>query len=366
MTQSQLEQLRKQIDDLDLELQKLLNQRASLAQEVARVKISEADIAAEGSPVFYRPEREANVLRKVMERNEGPMDDSRMALIFREIMSACLALHKPLEVAYLGPEGTFTEAAALKQFGHSVVMRPVASIADIFSAVERGECGYGVLPVENTTEGVVTHTLDRFMNSPLQICGELMLPINLHLLAQEGVQPQSVRKICAHQQALAQSEDWLQQHYPQVEQLAVSSNGEAAKMAANDPTLAAIAGELAEERYQLCRLASDIQDLADNTTRFLIVSRERVAASGNDKTSLVISTRNEPGALFRLLEPLAREKISMTSLETRPSRTENWAYVFFLEFLGHCDDKKVADVIEELSQQALFVKVLGSYPTAVI
>jgi len=365
MSNDDLAKLRDEIDRIDSEMQRLLNRRASCAQEVAQVKMREAVLGA-AEPVFYRPEREAQVLRKVMERNEGPLDAKAVAHIFREIMSACLALEKPLEVAYLGPQGTFTEAAALKHFGHSAHTRPMNNISEIFSAVQRKVCRYGVLPIENSTEGMVTHTLDNFINSSLKICGELELPIALHLLVNGGADSAKLKKICAHQQALAQSRDWLQQNFPQVEISAVSSNGEAARMAADDPNIAAVAGELAAERYGLVHLASNIQDYADNTTRFLVIAHEEVPASGHDKTSLVVSTRNEPGALFKLLEPLDKEGISLTRIETRPSRTENWAYVFFMEFHGHHQDPSVQRIIEQFKQQALMVKVLGSYPVAVI
>lgn len=363
---SELTQLRADIDAIDEELQRLLNERAACAQKVAAVKTREAASGGNSEPVFYRPEREAQVLRKVMERNTGPLDAKKVAHIFREIMSACLALEKPLSVAYLGPQGTFTEAAALKHFGQSAIREPMNNIGDIFMAVQRRECHYGVLPVENSTEGMVTHTIDNFVNSPLKICGELELPIALHLLVRQGADPAQLKKICAHQQALAQSRHWLEQNFPKLAIEAVSSNGEAARMAAADPTVAAVAGELAAERYALVHIASDIQDYADNTTRFLVIAHEEVPASGKDKTSLLVSTRNEPGALFRLLAPLEREGISLTRIETRPSRTENWAYIFFMEFQGHHQQESVQRVIDDFVKQAVMVKVLGSYPAAVI
>lgn len=365
MSDSELQVLRDDIDQIDQDIQRLLNQRADCAKKVAEVKLREA-AEEDGPVVFYRPEREAQVLRKVMERNQGPLDAKEVAHIFREIMSACLALEQPLQVAFLGPQGTFTQAAALKHFGHSVVTEPCTNISEVFSAVERKLCHYGVVPVENSTEGMVTHTLDNLINSPLKICGELEMPIALHLLAQDEAELTGIQSICAHQQALAQSRNWLQQHFPNLEIKAVSSNGEAARLASEDSTIAAIAGDLAAERYSLNRLASNIQDYADNTTRFLIVSSEDVPASGDDKTSLVVSTRNVPGALHKLLAPLEDEGISLTRIETRPSRTENWAYVFFIEFHGHRDDGPVKRVIETIGEQSFFVKVLGSYPAAVI
>lgn len=361
-----LENLRAEIDQIDQQLQLLLNQRADCAQRVATVKLRDLDPKQSNASLFYRPEREAQVLRKVIERNKGPLDGKDVARIFREVMSVCLALEKPMDVAYLGPAGTFTQAAALKHFGHAVLTHPVANISAVFDSVEKKVCDYGVVPVENSTEGMVTHTLDNFINSSLKICGELVLPIVLHLLIKPSSDPAKITKICAHQQAIAQSRQWLQQNYPQIELISVSSNGEAAKMAATDESIAAIAGELAAEHYDLVHMASNIQDYADNTTRFLVVAPDEVPASGDDKTSLVVSTRNVPGALFKLLAPLEEEGISLTRIETRPSRTENWAYVFFMEFHGHHNDEAVQRVIRSISEQSSFVKVLGSYPAAVI
>ena len=311
---AQLSALRDGIDAIDQDIQQLINKRAELAQQVAEVKVAEARRDALAEPVFYRPEREAQVLRKVMERNRGPLPAKQVAHIFREIMSACLALEKPLQVAYLGPQGTFTEAAALKHFGQAAQTVAMANIDEVFTAVQRKTCTYGVIPVENSTEGMVTHTLDNFINSPLKICGELTLPIELHLLAQEGATLTSIKKICAHQQALAQSRNWLQRHCVGIEIVAVSSNGEAARMAQADAEIAAVAGELAAERYKLIKLARSIQDYADNATRFLVITNDEVPASGNDKTSIIVSTKNEPGALFRLLAPLDEEGISLTRI----------------------------------------------------
>lgn len=371
-----LQALREQIDDVDQQLQALLNRRAGLAQQVAQVKL--AAVQAQLKPgegidparfdeqvQFYRPEREAQVLRRVIERNAGPLPADKMARIFREIMSACLALEKPMQVAYLGPEGTFTQEATLKHFGHAVISQPASTIDAVFRQVESGEAHFGVVPVENSTEGMVTHTLDNFLNSPLKICGEVELPIHLHLLVAPGTRPEGVRRICAHQQALAQCREWLDRHWPQVERVAVSSNGEAARQASLEPGVAAIAGEIAANTYGLVRLAENIEDIASNTTRFLVIGRDAVQPSGNDKTSVIVSTRNQPGALFRLLEPFHRESIMLTRIDTRPSRTENWAYVFFMEFEGHQQDPVIRRVLEALQEHTLMLKILGSYPRAV-
>jgi chorismate mutase/prephenate dehydratase len=368
----ELTRIRAEIDRIDQELQQLLNRRATCAQQVAEVKKAEllrasADGgAAQPEANFYRPEREAQVLRQVMARNTGPLPSTEMAHIFRAIMSACLALERPMTVAFLGPEGTFTQAAALKHFGHAVVSRPLATIDAVFEEVESGAVNYGVVPVENSTEGMVTHTLDNFIKSALKICGEVELPIRLHLLGTAGCRPDTVKRICAHQQALAQCRGWLDKHWPGVEQVATSSNGEAARMAAADPAVAAVAGDMAQDSYGLVRLASNIQDFPDNTTRFLVIGRELVRPSGRDKTSMIVSTHNRPGALFRVLEPFQREQLMLTRIDTRPSRSETWTYLFFIEFEGHRDDAKVAGVLRELEEQTVMIKVLGSYPQAVI
>ncbi len=366
-----LEALRQQIDELDQKIQQLINQRAECAQQVAKVKqrefaTGESDYCSEEGPTFYRPEREAQVLRKVMERNAGPLDETAMAHIFREIMSACLALERPLQVAYLGPEGTFTQGAALKHFGHAVINRPQQTIANVFAQVESGECSYGVVPVENSTEGMVSHTLDHFIHSPLKICGEVELRIQLHLLAAPAADITGIRCICAHQQALAQCRHWLDRNWPGVDRVAVSSNGEAARMAAADASVVAVAGDMAAELYHLKRLATNIEDYTDNTTRFLIIGREAVPPSGGDKTSIIVSSRNQPGALFHLLEPFEREGVGLTRIDTRPSRTETWAYVFFMEFEGHQQEPHIRRIIKALEEQSVSLKLLGSYPRAVI
>lgn len=367
--EKELKALRDNIDQLDRQLIDIVNQRAALAKQVADVKQREYEQALltgdkPGEILFYRPEREAQVLRRVMASNPGPMDDARMASIIREVMSACLALEKPMQVAYLGPEGTFTQAAAQKHFGSSVIAHPQISIAQVFSQVESGAVNYGVVPVENSTEGMVSHTIDNFIYSPLRICGEVELRIEHHLLAKDT--SSKVDVICAHQQALAQCRQWLDAHYPNAERVAVSSNGEAAKLAAATPGMAAIAGELAQSLYDLNRVASNIEDLANNTTRFLIIGREDVPASGCDKTSIIVSTRNQPGALFKLLEPFEKNGIMLTRIDTRPSRTEKWAYVFFIEFEGHESDPAISKVLEELEGGSIMIKSLGSYPRAVM
>lgn len=357
---AQLDEIRERIDTLDRQIQDLLNARASAAQEVARIKL-----ASDGDTVFYRPEREAQVLRTVKARNQGPLGDEVIARLFREIMSECLALELPLDVGFLGPEGTFTQAAALKHFGHAVGTVPMAAISDVFQEVESGACHYGVVPVENSSEGVVSHTLDMFLNSPLQICGEVTMRIHHNLLSASD-DLGTLKMVYSHQQSLAQCRGWLDRHLPFVERVPVGSNAEAAKRAMADEAAAAIAGEMAAELYDLKVLVPNIEDDPGNTTRFLVVGRQAVPPSGDDKTSLLMSTRNEAGGLHRLLAPLAEHGISMTRIESRPSRRGNWDYVFFVDINGHRDDEQVAQALRVLQAQAGMFKVLGSYPKAVL
>ncbi len=369
--QDTLKQIRARIDSIDQQIQQLINDRAMCAIDVAKTKQQENkanndEASASGEVNYYRPEREAEVLRQVINRNKGPLPSEGVAHIFRELMSACLALEQPIRAAYFGPEGTYTQAATLKHFGHSVITQPAATIDGVFAQVEAGEARYGVVPVENSTEGMITHTLDNFMQTPLQICGEVELRIHHHLLIKDGDSLENAKAICAHSQSLAQCRHWLDEHWPKMERIAVSSNGEAAKMAAEGNGVLAIAGDLAAEKYRLTKAANNIEDLSNNTTRFLIIGKESVAPGSKDKTSIIISTRNAPGALYKLLEPFYREGVSLTRIESRPSRTETWAYVFFVEFEGHQEDKKICGILTELEEHSVVLKILGSYPQAVL
>ena len=359
MSADKLEDLRGRIDALDEQIQALINARAECARDVATVKLSQGE-----DPRFYRPEREALILRRVSERNDGPMPDETMVRLFREIMSACLALEKPLSVAYLGPEGTFTQAAALKQFGHAVTTLALDSLDDVFREVAAGAADYGVVPVENSTEGVISHTLDLFQQSALSICGEVELRIHHHLLVKRS--DVKITRVLAHQQALAQCRGWLEANLPGAEHVAVGSNAEAARLASEDDTVAAIASDTAAELYGLVAVAQNIEDRPDNTTRFLVIASQAVLPSGNDKTSLLVSVSNKPGALSELLQPIAQHKISMTRIESRPSRQAMWEYVFYIDVNGHRDDAGVAAALAALEEKAFAVKVLGSYPKAVI
>ncbi|MDT3719905.1 prephenate dehydratase [Pseudomonas oryzihabitans] len=364
MSEHELKALRLRIDSLDERIQELISERARCAQDVARVKMK---TLAEGEkPVFYRPEREAQVLKRVMERNSGPVGNEDMARLFREIMSCCLALEEPLHVAYLGPEGTFSQAAALKHFGKAVVTRPMAAIDEVFREVAAGASQFGVVPVENSTEGAVNHTLDSFLEHNLSICGEVELRIHHHLLIGENTKADSITRIYSHAQSLAQCRKWLDSYYPSVERVAVASNAEAARRVKGEWNSAAIAGDMAASLYGLTPVQQKIEDRPDNSTRFLIIGNQDVPPSGDDKTSIIVSMQNKPGALHELLLPFHANNIDLSRIETRPSRSGKWTYVFFIDFVGHQADPLIRDVLERLSASAVALKVLGSYPRAVL
>lgn len=360
--------LRNRIDAVDAELLRLLNERAKIAQAVGHIKNGQ----------IYRAEREAQVLRRLCADNPGPLKPENIEHLFREIMSACRDLEQHLRIAFLGPEGTFSQAAAYKHFGHAVGSVACATIDETFRAVETGRADYAVAPVENSTEGAVSRTLDLIVGSTLKICGEVLLPVHQNLLRRfspfalagegeivdEADMPAltGVTRIYSHNQSLAQCQHWLNQHLPNAERIPVSSNAEAARLAAQDPTSAAIAGDLAAEAYGLAMIAQRIEDEPNNTTRFLVLADHDTAISGHDKTSLVMSASNIPGAVVKLLQPLSDAGVSMTKFESRPVKGANWEYLFFVDILGHREDKKVASALREVEQRASFLKVLGSYP----
>ncbi len=358
-------QLRDQIDDIDHAIQKLISERAECAQEVAHVKLQDEESA---NAVFYRPEREAQVLNRVMERNVGPLSNEDMARLFRQVMSACLALEQPLTVAYLGPEGTFTQQAAIKHFGDWVNTKPMNAIDEVFREVEAGAVHYGVVPVENSTEGVVNHTLDSFLGtgSTVKIAGEVELRIHQNILVGENTRTENITRVYSHQQSLAQCRKWLDTYMPHAERIAVSSNADAAKRVKSEWNSAAIAGTLAAEQYGLNVLNQKIEDNPDNSTRFLIIGPNAVQPSGDDKTSLIVAMHNEPGALYKLLKPFYDFDIDMTRLETRPAPSGNWTYVFFIDFIGHEEDENVQKALTEIKKVSLEVRELGSYPKAVL
>ena len=360
-------ELREQIDAVDCKLHELLNERARLARQVGVSKHKDGHLVD-----FYRPEREAQVLRMALARNRkaravGALRDEEILRLFREIMSACLAQEEPLKVAFLGPEGTFTQSAVYKHFGHSVRALPLSSTDEVFHEVEAGQADFGVVPIENSTEGTVNHTLDRFLTTPLKICGEVELRVHQSLMGRmEDLR--GVRRICTHAQSLAQCRQWLHEHLPDVERIAVSSNAEGARRARDEAGTAAIAGQTAADVYGLNVLAAEIEDRADNTTRFFVVGRKLFSASGADRTTLLVSTgdTDAPGTLHRLLEPLGRNGITMTRIESRPSQRRKWDYVFFIDIEGHADDPSVARALVTLKSRASLFRILGSYPRAVL
>lgn len=354
MNDDKLQPLREQIDAIDAEILDLLNRRARVAQQVGHVK------AESNAPVF-RPEREAQVLRSIAERNPGPLKGADLQTVFREIMSACRALEERVAVAYLGPVGTFSEQAVYRQFGQSVDGLPCNSIDQVFRAVEAGAAEFGVVPVENSSEGAVGRTLDLLMQTSLSISGEISMPIHHNLLSLNGSM-EGVQRICAHSQALAQCQQWLNQHYPHIERQALASNGEAARMASGDASMAAIAGESAVGKYALQVVAAHIQDDPHNRTRFAVIGHLEPAPSGLDRTSLVLSVPNRAGAVHSLLAPLAKHGVSMTRFESRPARMGVWEYYFYMDLEGHAQDPIVAVALSELRDNAAFFRVLGSYP----
>ena len=355
-----LDELRAKIDEIDSSLLELISQRAYMATEVARVKSEQPEDNG-----FYRPEREAQVLRKIIDRNPGPLSEEEMARLFREIMSACLALEQTLDIAFLGPEGTFTQAAALKHFGHSVKTTAMGSIDQVFREVESGACQYGVVPVENSIEGVVNHTLDMLVNSSLMICGEVELRIHHHLLS-NGESVEGITKVYSHQQSLAQCRAWLDTHLLKAERVSVNSNAEGARLAAGEANAAAIAGESAAELYELSVLMKNIENEADNTTRFLVLGQHETLPSDNDKTSLLFTAPNKPGALQEMLACFSDNGVSLTRIESRPSRKGMWEYVFFVDIEGHAQEATVALALDKLNGRASMLKLLGSYPRAVL
>ncbi len=358
-----IQAFRNRIDSIDQQIHELLNERARVAKQVGASKIAQGMQTAD----FYRPEREAQVLRKAIERNKGPLKNEEIVRLFREIMSACLAQEEPLKVAFLGPEGTFSQQAVLKHFGHSARALPMGEIREVFEEVQAGHADFGVVPVENSTEGTVNNTLDMFLASPLKICGEVELRIHQHLMGKmQGLT--QISRVVSHQQSLAQCRHWLDEHLPGIERITASSNAEAARRARDEAGTAAIAGQTAAEVYGLNLIAHDIEDRPDNPTRFLVIGRKSFEASGNDKTTVLFSAGDtkSPGSLHRLLGPLARNNISMSRIESRPSRKHKWDYVFFIDVQGHASEPPLKQALEALKKEASLFRVLGSYPCAVL
>jgi chorismate mutase/prephenate dehydratase len=343
--------LRDEIDAIDAQVLRLVSRRAALARDIGRLK--------DGG--IYRAEREAEVLGRIRATNPGPLPYPALERLFREIMSACRALEQRLRIAYLGPAGTFSQQASIKHFGNDIDALPCATFDDALRTVQSAQADYAVVPVENSTEGAISRILDLLVTSSLSICGEVTLPIHQCLLRM-GDSMQGIRRVHGHAQSLAQCRAWLDANLPGVERIRAASNAEGARLAAEDPDAAAIAPEIAAEVYGLTMLAPHIEDDPDNTTRFLVLGRERVPPTGHDKTSLVMSAKNQPGAVMTLLAPFAQAGISMTKLESRPSRIANWEYLFFVDIEGHRDQPDIAAALAEVEQRASMFRVLGSYP----
>jgi chorismate mutase/prephenate dehydratase len=359
---SDLGEIRARINAVDEQIQALINERARYAQQVG---VAKGELAS--AVDYYRPEREAEVLRAVLDRNAGPLRDEEMLRLFREIMSACLAQQEPLKIGFLGPEGTFTQTAVFKHFGHSVRALPYHTIDEIFQEVESGAADFGVVPIENSTEGSVNNTLDMFLTSPLKIAGEIELRIEQHLLGRvKGLE--NIERICAHEQSLAQCRGWLREYLPHVELIGMSSNAAGARRARDESGTAAIGPEVAADVYDLEIMVSGIEDRSDNSTRFLVIGRELLAPSGNDKTTILVSTGGTAegaGVLHSLLQPLATHNVVMTFIESRPSRRQNWDYVFFIDVDGHAQEPPVSDALAELEKESSLFRVLGAYPKAI-
>lgn len=357
----QLKQHRDQIDAIDEQVLKLVNERAKLARQIGELK---------DDGVIYRPEREAQVLRRLQGNNQGPLSAEAVANIFRSVMSNCRALEKELSIAFLGPLGTYSEEAALKQFGQGRSAVVCGSIDEVFRTVEAGQADYGVVPVENSTEGAIGLTLDLLVASSLRICGEVTLPIH-HCLLSKQADITQISHVFSHPQSLAQCHEWLNKTLSKAQKEPVTSNARAAQMAhdlvsADGTFAAAIASKRAAELFDLNVLAENIEDDPKNTTRFLVLGKHDVAPSGYDKTSLVMTAKNKPGAMVELLEPFSQHGVSMTKLESRPSKQGLWDYVFFVDIEGHCQDAKVKAAISAIESRALFLKTLGSYPIAIV
>ena len=349
-----LDDLRKRIDAIDQQILDLLNRRAAVVQQVGQVKLREG-------LDFHAPQREEEILERLTQDNPGPFPEGAVRSVYREIISACRAVEHHLLVAYLGPKATFTHLACLKRFGDAAEFLPVRSIRDVFQEVEKGKVEYGVVPIENSTEGVVSHTLDMFVDFDLKICGEILLEVSHHLLSLSG-EKAAVEKIYSHAHAIAQSRRWLEANLPHVPVLEMASTAAAAEIASRDPSAAAIASELAARLYGLKVISARIEDAANNFTRFLLVGRKGPPSTGHDKTSILFSIKDRVGALYRMLQPFAEEGINLTKIESRPSKTKVWEYLFYVDFEGHGEDPRIKQALAHLADQCLFLKVLGSYP----
>lgn len=353
-SEKDLKSLREEIDGVDNTILDLLNKRARLVKKVAHIK-------KRLKSSFYVPHREEEIINRLIKINKGDFPKGAIKPVFREIISACLSLEKTLKVAFLGPFATFTHDAALRYFGQNAQYVPLRSISDIFDEVAKGRADLGVVPVENSTEGVVSYTLDMFLRYDLLISGEIILPVT-HCLISKLTKKDEIKKIYSHPQAFAQCRQWIEKNLPNCVLIEVNSTAEAAEMARKDETSGAIAGESAAKIYDLNIIVRNIQDLNENSTRFLIIGKIKHKKTDNDKTSILFSVKDEPGALYNMLSPFAKRNINLTKIESRPLKTKAWEYVFFLDLDGHIDDKNVFDAVEELRKKSVFLKVIGSYP----
>ena len=349
-----LGKLRKKIDEIDEKMLDLLNKRAEIVLEVAGLK-------QDKNSVFYAPDRERKIIERLKALNSGPFPDDALKVVFREIISASLSMEKPLEVACLGPLATFTHLAGVRHFGSSARFLPVNSIREVFEAVENSQADYGIVPIENSTEGVVSYTLDMFVDFDLNITAEVMLEISHNLLSVSG-KVEDIKKIYSHPQAFAQCRTWLERNLPDVQIFDSTSTSKAAELAAGDPTSAAIASELAAKTYNLEFVHRNIEDNKKNYTRFLVISKSVAPKTGNDKTSIMFTIKDRPGALYDILTPFKKSKINLKKIESRPSRRKAWEYIFFVDMEGHIDDKAVKKAIENITDNCLYLKFLGSYP----
>jgi len=353
-----LTRIREQLDVIDQQIQDLINQRGQLALEVGRIKKDRGD-----DVVYYRPEREAQILRAIAERNAGPIDSRIVTQIFSTLMAACLALQKKIKVACLGPAGTFSQVATLKHFGSEIEPVFAESIEQVFYLVNSNQVDYGVVPIENSTTGVIDITLNALVNSAQSLCGEIILPIHHNLLS-KNPDIKTIKRVYAHEQSFAQCRNWLQTHLPTAEKITVSSNGAAAKRAQEEDEAAAIASDIAAEIYHLEKIADRVEDQPNNQTRFLIIGQQKVPSSGIDKTTLLITTPHTPGSLIKLIQPFANQGINITWIESRPYQHQIWNYLFFLDIEGHQDVSPVKEALQQIAAQPVKLTVLGSYPKA--
>ncbi len=349
--------LRKKIDQVDEKIVEILNQRASLAQKIGHTK-------NEGKKEIYVPSREKQIFQRISTLNRGPLSEQAIRSIYREVLSASRSLEAAIRIAYFGPEATFTHMAARERFGSSTTFIPAPSITDVFQEVSQGRVEYGVVPVENSTEGVVTNTLDMLVEADVRICAEVSLEIHLYLLSRSG-RHEDILRIVSHPQALAQCRRWLASHFPQAAVAEVASTAQAAQMAVEDKTVAAIASELAKDYYGLNVAEANIEDQANNMTRFLVIGNQDPKPSGDDKTSIVFSVKDEVGILHRMLEPFAKSRINLTKIESRPLKHKPWEYLFFLDIEGHREEPRIQKALKKLEKSCVFIKVLGSYPCGV-